>query len=100
MIKICVESRAIGSWKRYLTRTPLIHRVFYLPLPRPLDETWGGCDHRIEPLMFAATIFLASVHGKCLCYTEDVDVVFTKKNSLLLIKLWNMDNESEMLCDS
>ena len=70
------------------------------PPAMPLDETWGGCDHRIEPLMFAATIFLASVHGKCLCYTEDVDVVFTKKNSLLLIKLWNMDNESEMLCDS
>ena len=32
----------------------------------------------------AAAIFLASVHGKCLRYTEDVDVVFTKKNSSLL----------------
>ena len=32
----------------------------------------------------AAVIFLASVHGKCLRYTEDVDVVFTKKNSSLL----------------
>ena len=31
----------------------------------------------------AAAIFLASVHGKCLRYTEDVDVVFTKKNSSL-----------------
>ena len=31
----------------------------------------------------AAPIFLASVHGKCLRYTEDVDVVFTKKNSSL-----------------
>ena len=31
-----------------------------------------------------ATIFLASVHGKCLRYTEDVDVIFTKKNSSLL----------------
>ena len=32
----------------------------------------------------AAAIFLASVHGKCLRYTEDVDVVFAKKNSSLL----------------
>ena len=32
----------------------------------------------------AAAIFLGSVHGKCLRYTEDVDVVFTKKNSSLL----------------
>ena len=32
----------------------------------------------------AAAIFLASVHEKCLRYTEDVDVVFTKKNSSLL----------------
>ena len=32
----------------------------------------------------AAAIFLASVHGKCLRYAEDVDVVFTKKNSSLL----------------
>ena len=32
----------------------------------------------------AAAIFLASVHGKCLRYTKDVDVVFTKKNSSLL----------------
>ena len=31
----------------------------------------------------AAAIFLASVHGKCLRYTEDVDVVFTKNNSPL-----------------
>ena len=29
----------------------------------------------------AADIFLASLHGKCLRYTEDVDVVFTKKYS-------------------
>ena len=35
-------------------------------------------------LVFSATaIFLASVHGKCLRYTEDVDVVFVKKNSSL-----------------
>ena len=32
----------------------------------------------------AAAIFLASVHGKCLRCSEDVDVVFTKKNSSLL----------------
>ena len=32
----------------------------------------------------AAAIFLASVHGKCLHYTEDVDVVFTTKSSSLL----------------
>ena len=100
MIKICVESRAVGK-KRPVSNKELalIHRVIYVPLPRSLVETWGGRGHRIEPLMFAAAIFLASMHGKCLCYTEDVDVVFTKKNSLLF-KLWNMDNESEMLCDS
>ena len=34
-------------------------------------------------VFLAAAIFLASVHGKCLRYTEDVDVVFTKKNSSL-----------------
>ena len=32
-----------------------------------------------------AAIFLTSTHGKCLRYTEDVDVVFTKKNCSLLI---------------
>ena len=31
----------------------------------------------------AAAILLASVHGKCLHYTEEVDVVFTEKNSSL-----------------
>ena len=43
----------------------------------------GAFDVRV--LVFsAAAILLASVHGKCLRYTEDVDVVFTKKNSSLL----------------
>ena len=32
----------------------------------------------------AAAIFLESVHGKCLRYTKDVDVIFTKNNSPLL----------------
>ena len=32
----------------------------------------------------AATIFLACVHGKCSRYIEDIDAVFTKKNSSLL----------------
>ena len=50
MIKICVESGAIGLKAEqlvvgkglYLTRKPLIHRVFHLPLPRSLVETWVG----------------------------------------------------------
>ena len=58
----------------YLTRKPLIHRVFYLPLPRSLVETWVGVV--TDALMLAATIFLASVYGKCLCYTEDVEKQF------------------------
>ena len=37
-----------------------------------------------KPIVFsAAAIFLASVHGKCLRHTEDVDVVFTENNSPL-----------------
>ena len=46
----------------------------------------------------AAAIFLASVHGKCLRYTEDVDVVLTKKNSSLL----TLERRQliSMLCDS
>ena len=46
----------------------------------------------------AAAIFLASVHGKCLRYTEDVDVVFTKKNSSLLTL--ERGRWIRMLCDS
>ena len=34
----------------------------------------------------AAAIFLANVHGKCLRYTEDVDVVFTKNSSLFTLE--------------
>ena len=100
MIIICVESRAIGSGKRPVSNKEASYTHGLLSPPAMLS-CWdmGGRGHRIEHLMFAAAIFLASVHGKCLCYTEDVDVVFTKKNSLLF-KLWNMDNESEMLCDS
>ena len=46
----------------------------------------------------AAAIFLASVHGKCLRHTEDVDVVFTKKNSSLLTL--ECGQWIRMLCDS
>ena len=46
----------------------------------------------------AAAIFLASVHGKCLRYTEDVGVVFTKKNSSLLTL--ERGRWIRMLCDS
>ena len=46
----------------------------------------------------AAAIFLASVHGKCLRYTEDVDVVVTKKNSSLLTL--ERGRWIRMLCDS
>ena len=46
----------------------------------------------------AAAIFLASVHGKCLRYTENVDVVFTKKNSSLLTL--ERGRWIRMLCDS
>ena len=43
-----------------------------------------GAFHVCVLVFLAAAIFLASVHGKCLRYTEDVNVVFTKKNSSLL----------------
>ena len=46
----------------------------------------------------AAAIFLSSVHGKCLRYTEDVDVVFTKKNSSLFTL--ERGRWIRMLCDS
>ena len=98
MIKICVESRAVGK-KRPVSNKEASYTQGLSSPPATLSY-WdmGGHGHRIELLMFAAAI-LASVHGKCLCYTEDVDIIFTKKNSSLF-KLWNMDNESEMLCDS
>ena len=38
MIKICVESRAIGSWKRLV---PVSNKEPIIP-PRPLIETWVG----------------------------------------------------------
>ena len=49
-------------------------------------------------VFLTAAIFLASVHRKCLRHTEDVDIVFTKKNSSLLI----LEREQwiRMLCDS
>ena len=57
----------------------------------------GAFDVRV--LVFStADIFLASVHGKCLRYTEDVDVVFTKKNSSLLTL--ERGRWIRMLCDS
>ena len=61
------------------TRTYLNHRINTQPEVR---LRVGAFD--VGVLVFsAAAIFLASVHGKCLRYTEDVDVVFTKKNSSL-----------------
>ena len=56
------------------------HRINSQPEVRPCVGTFD-----VGVLVFsAAAIFLASVHGKCLRYTEDVGVVFTKKNSSLL----------------
>ena len=46
----------------------------------------------------AAAIFLASVHRKCLRYTEDVDVVFMKKKSSLFTL--ERGRWIRMLCDS
>ena len=46
----------------------------------------------------AAAIFLASVHRKCLRYTEDVDVVFTKKKSSLFTL--ERGRWIRILCDS
>ena len=46
----------------------------------------------------AAAILLASVHGKCLHYTEEVDVVFTEKNSSLFTL--ERGRWIRMLCDS
>ena len=46
----------------------------------------------------AAAIFLASVHGKCLRYTENGDVVFTKKNSSLFTL--ERGRWIRILCDS
>ena len=61
-----------GCWKSG-------HRIDFQPEVR---LRVGAFD--VGVLVFsAAAIFLASVHGKCLRYTEDVDVVFTKKNSSL-----------------
>ena len=62
------------------TRTPQSsHRIDTQP---EVQLRVGAFD--VGVLVFsAAALFLASVHGKCLRYTEDVDVVFTKKNSSL-----------------
>ena len=57
-----------------------------------------GAFHVGVLVFLAAAIFLASVHGKCLRYTEDVDVVFTKKNSSLLTL--ERGRWIRMLCDS
>ena len=46
----------------------------------------------------AAAIFLASVHRKCLRYTEDVDVVFMKKKSSLFTL--ERGRWIRILCDS
>ena len=62
------------------SRVYLLHRIDAQPEVR---LRVGAFDVGVL-LFLAAAIFLASVHGKCLCYTKDVDVVFTKKNSSLL----------------
>ena len=52
---------------------------------QPAEVRLGVRAFDVGVLVFLpAAIFLASVHGKYLRYTEDVDVVFTKKNSSLL----------------
>ena len=43
--------------------------------------------HASQVVVFSATaILLESVYGKCLRYTEDFDVVFTKNNSPLTLE--------------
>ena len=70
------------------------HRIDTLPEVQLHVGTFDVCV-----LVFsAAAIFLASLHGKCLRYTEDVDVVFAKKNGWLLTldrRRW-----TRMLCDN
>ena len=76
-------------------RPPLDPRLPIAPLATPSPQhridtqpevrlRVGAYDVGVLVFSAAAVIFLASVHGKCLRYTEDVDVVFTKKNSSLL----------------
>ena len=71
-------TRAIGA-QNDESRSHTRHRI---NTQREVRLHVGAFD--VGVLVFsAAAIFLASVHGKCLHYTEDVDVVFTKKNSSL-----------------
>ena len=43
----------------------------------------------------AAAIFLASVHGKCLRYIEDVDVIFyEEKQSVVHFGTWTMNRNA------
>ena len=60
-----------------LLRTPVIDT-------QPEVQLRVGAFDVCVLLFLAATIFLARVHGTYLRYTEDVDVVFTKKNCSLL----------------
>ena len=73
---------------------PLYHRID----TQPEVQLRVGAFHVGVLVFSAAAIFLASVHGKCLRYTEDVDVVFTKKNSSLLTL--ERGRWIRMLCDS
>ena len=69
---------------KILLKTPCGHRIDTQPVVQ-LCPTQKSGAFDVGVLVFsAAAIFVASVHGKCLRYTEDIDVVFMKKNSSLL----------------
>ena len=49
----------------------------------------------LQLVFSAAAILPASVQGKCLRYTEDVDVVFTKNNNpFLTLETWTMNQNA------
>ena len=81
----CCFTQSIVAQNKYSTRSPT-----------PCRRLWCWCNGVL--VFSAAAIFLASVHGKCLRYTEDVDVVFTKKNSSLFTL--ERGRWIRMLCDS
>ena len=64
-----------GPGKKRIAGRYLKHRIDTQP---EVGLCVGAFD--VDVLVFStAAIFLASVHEKCLRYTEDVDVVFMKK---------------------
>ena len=72
----------LNSLCKHLTKHATSHRID----TQPKVQLHVGAFDVCVLVFSAAAIFLASVHGKCLRYTEDVDVVFTKNNSSLTLE--------------